>query len=340
VRGRRVVFTGRRQAAWEAFDLPERPGPFEVLVETTWSAVSIGTELAVYTGTHIGFSIPGAAYPRYPHHPGYAATGTVLAVGTEVRDLVPGQAVCLPGRHATHTIWDARQPQLALLPAGLAPDVAALARLYTISLNGVRLGHVALGDAVVVLGAGLIGQCAAQLARLAGGRPVVVADRLPGRLEIARQCGLPDTVDVSQRDLAAAGRELTRGRGFDVVVEATGAPDVVARAFELAADFGRVVLLGSPRGRVELDPYTHIHRPGVTVVGAHERTTPRLETIDSRWTAQRNFDLVLDLLARGDLPGEPLITHRPAAVRAPEVYEALARDPADYLGVVFDWRAT
>ena len=52
--GAGVVFTGRRQAAWEEFDVPERPGPFEVVVETTWSAVSVGTELAIYTGAHIG----------------------------------------------------------------------------------------------------------------------------------------------------------------------------------------------------------------------------------------------------------------------------------------------
>ncbi len=77
----------------------------------------------------------------------------------------------------------------------------------------------------------------------------------------------------------------------------------------------------------------------MTIVGAHERTTPRLETIDSRWTAQRNFELALGLLTRGELQGEPLITHRPAATRAPEVYEALADDPTEYLGVVFDWRA-
>ena len=339
MKGRRLAFTGVRQSSWEEFELPDAPGAHEVLVETRWSAVSAGTETAIYAGTHIGFSTPGAAYPRFPHYPGYAAVGTVLAAGDAVRDLAPGQAVCLPGPHSSHVVWDTRRPPLAPLPAGLAPDLAALARLATISLNGVRLGRVALGDAVAVLGGGLIGQFAAQFARLSGGRPVVLADLLPDRLRAARQCGLQTTVDAAGEDLPAAVRALTGGRGFAVVVEATGAPAAVAQALTLAADSGRVVLLGSPRGRVEIDPYHHIHRPGVTLVGAHERTTPAAETVHSSWTQQRNFEFILDLLAQGELVAEPLVSHRLPAARAPALFEGLVERPADYLGVLLDWRA-
>jgi 2-desacetyl-2-hydroxyethyl bacteriochlorophyllide A dehydrogenase len=338
VKGRRLAFTGVRQSSWEEVELPDAPGAHEVLVETRWSAVSVGTETAIYAGTHIGFSTPGAAYPRFPHYPGYAAVGTVLAAGDAVRDLAPGQAVCLAGGHSSHVVWDTRRPPLAPLPAGLAPDLAALARLATISLNGVRLGRVALGDAVAVLGGGLIGQFAAQLARLSGGRPVVLADRLPDRLRAARQCGLQTTAAVAGEDLPAA-RELTGGRGFAVVVEATGAPAALTQALTLAADSGRVVLLGSPRGRVEIDPYHLIHRPGVTLVGAHVRTTPTAETVHSSWTQQRNFELVLDLLARGELVAEPLVSHRLPAAQAPALFERLVERPADYLGVLLDWRA-
>jgi len=338
MRARRIAFTGTRQAEWQEFELPEQPGPHEVLVKTIWSAVSIGTETAIYAGTHIGFRTPGSRYPKYPYLAGYAATGTVHAVGGEVSGLAPGQVVAFPGKHATHGLWDVRENPVVAVPEGVALDQATLTRLGTISLNGVRLPRISLGESVVVLGAGLIGQFAAQFGQLSGGWPVALVDRLPNRLEIARACGVSLLLDVSNRDTVTAGREVTRGRGFDVVVEATGAAPVVAQALELAARYGRVVLLGSPRGRVEIDPYANIHSPGVTVIGAHAGTTPGVETVASRWTIRANFELVLDLLANGKLVVGPLISHRLPAADAVDAFESIVTHPEDYLGVLFDWR--
>jgi 2-desacetyl-2-hydroxyethyl bacteriochlorophyllide A dehydrogenase len=337
LQARRIVFSGTRQAEWQAFELPDQPGPHEVLVETLWSAVSIGTEMAIYAGTHIGFRTPGSRYPRYPYLAGYAATGTVLAIGSGVHGLAPGQVVAFPGKHASHGIWDVRQQPVVAVPEGVAPDEAALTRLATISLNGMRLPRLSLGESVVVLGAGLIGQFAAQFGQLSGGWPVALVDRLANRLAIARACGIALLLDVSDRSLVEAAREVTQGRGFDVVVEATGAAPVVAQAFELAAQYGRVVLLGSPRGRIEIDPYTHIHSPGVTIIGAHAATTPGVETVASRWTARANFALALDLLAHGKLVVGPLISHRLPAAGAVGVYEAIVAHPDEYLGVLLAW---
>jgi 2-desacetyl-2-hydroxyethyl bacteriochlorophyllide A dehydrogenase len=338
VRGRRIAFTGKRRAAWEEFPLPEHLDSHQVLVKTMWSAVSTGTETAIYAGTHIGFSTPGARYPTYPYLAGYAATGTVLAVGSEVHGFVPGQVVAFPGKHATHGVWDVREDPIIAVPENVGPDVAALTRLGTISLNGIRLARISLGDSTIVMGAGLIGQFAAQFAQLSGGRPVVIVDRLAGRLQAARDCGIASTVDASKRDAVAAGREISHRRGYDVVVEATGAAPVVAQALELAARFGRVVLLGSPRGRVEIDPYHHIHSPGVTVIGAHTATTPGVETVASRWTTRANFELVIDLLAAGKLVVAPLVSHRLPASGAFDAYEAIVTRPEDHLGVLLDWR--
>jgi 2-desacetyl-2-hydroxyethyl bacteriochlorophyllide A dehydrogenase len=340
MQGRRISFTGTRRAEWEEFALPDQPGPQEVLVKTLWSAISSGTETAIYAGTHIGFRTPGARYPRYPYLAGYAATGTVLAVGSEVTNLAPGQIVSFPGKHASHGVWDVRENPVVVVPDEVAPDLAALTRLGTISLNGIRLARISLGDSIAILGAGLIGQFAAQFARLSGGRPVLVVDRLAGRLAAAQACGAGLVVDASERDSVAAGRELTQGRGFDVVVEATGAAPVVGQALELAARYGRVVLLGSPRGRVEIDPYHHIHSPGVTIIGAHANTTPGVETVASRWTTRANFELVIDLLADRSLVVEPLVSDRLPAADAFEAYEAIVTHPDKHLGVLLDWRGS
>jgi 2-desacetyl-2-hydroxyethyl bacteriochlorophyllide A dehydrogenase len=336
--GRRLVFIGTRQAEWEEFPLPEQLEPYQILVQTLWSAVSTGTESAIYGGTHIGFRTPGARYPKYPYLAGYAATGTILAVGSNVASFAPGQIVSFPGKHATHGVWDPREDPIVVVPESVAADAAALTRLGTISLNGIRLARISLGDSVVVFGAGLIGQFAAQFAQLSGGRPVVSVDRLARRLDAARECGVALTVDASERDAVAAGREISRGRGFDVVVEATGAAPVVAQSLELAARYGRVVLLGSPRGRVEIDPYHHIHSPGVTVIGAHTATTPGIETVASRWTTRANFELVIDLLVAGELKVAPLVSHRVPAAQAIDVYEGIVNHPEGYLGVLLDWQ--
>jgi 2-desacetyl-2-hydroxyethyl bacteriochlorophyllide A dehydrogenase len=241
VLGRRLAFTGTRQAEWEEFLLPEQLEPHQVLVQTLWSAVSSGTETAIYAGTHIGFRTPGARYPKYPYLAGYAATGTVLAVGSDVSGFAPGQIVAFPGKHATHGVWDVREEPVVAVPEGVGADVAALARLGTISLNGIRLARISLGDSIIVMGAGLIGQFAAQFAHLSGGHPVVIVDRLAGRLQAAKTCGITRTIDVTEQDPVLAGRELTRGRGFDVVVEATGAASVVAQSLELPASQARDV---------------------------------------------------------------------------------------------------
>ncbi|HEX5418143.1 MAG TPA: zinc-binding alcohol dehydrogenase [Chloroflexota bacterium] len=338
IKGRQVVFTGTRQAEWQEFELPEQLGPDEVLIKTLWSAISAGTETAIYGGTHIGFRTPGARYPKYPYLAGYAATGEILAVGSAVPGLRPGQVVTFPGKHATHGIWNARSTPLTVVPQSVPPDLAALTRLGTISLNGIRLARIGLGDTVAVFGAGLIGQFAAQFAQLAGGFPVVSIDRLPGRLAQATACGIPQVIDASEADAVEAGKALTKGRGFDVVVEGTGAGPVVAQALSLAAVYGKVLLLGSPRGRVEIDPYHTIHSPGVTVIGAHMRTTPGVESVASHWTEPANAQLIVDLLAAEKLVVGPLISHRLPAAEAIAAYEGIITRPEDYLGVLLDWR--
>ena len=339
VTGRRVVFTGAHQAEWQDFAVPEQLGATEVLLRTLFSVISVGTETAVYTKTHIGFSDPAATYPRYPFRPGYAATAAVEAVGADVQDVIAGQVLCFPGPHSSHAVLNLRQQPWAPVPAGLSFLESAFGRLATISLNGVRLASIQLGDSVSILGAGLIGQFAAQFAHLSGGRPPVIADLLDSRLAAAEKCGMSEVANLSEQDASRMRQAFTNGAGFAAVIEATGAPAAVEQALKLTADYGRVVLLGSPRGTVQIDPYGSIHRPGVTIIGAHERTTPRQESIFSSWTPQHNLELVLRLLAAGDLRVAPLVSHRVPASTAPQVYERLVRHPADYLGVVLDWSA-
>src|SRR5437763_3710747 len=97
---RQVVVTEPHRVAVREVELPD-PGPDQVLVQTEASAVSAGTELAVYTGTHQWLKDPALPEWKFPFRPGYSAAGRVLAVGPGVKVLRPGHRVSYPGNHAS-----------------------------------------------------------------------------------------------------------------------------------------------------------------------------------------------------------------------------------------------
>jgi threonine dehydrogenase-like Zn-dependent dehydrogenase len=190
---------------------------------------------------------------------------------------------------------------------------------------------------MVVFGQGLIGALAARLGRIAGCRPVVGVDPISDRRRLGELAGIVE-VDPTTADPAEVHRSRADGRLPDIVIEATGAPTVINAALELAAEGGRVVLLGSPRGRVEIDPYSHIHRKGISVIGAHARMTPTVATIDNPFTADRNHRLALALIADGSLDVRGLISHHIRPEDALDTYRALADRKPEYMGVAIDWQ--
>jgi len=167
-----------------------------------------------------------------------------------------------------------------------------------IAFTALRLAPPQLGDAVVVLGLGLVGLLAGQLFCLAGTRPVLGLDRLPARLKLAEAFGIVP-VDTSHEESLPALRRALGSRGVDIVVEATGNPALVAPALDSARRGGPVMLLGSTRGPATLDAYSLIHRKAVRVIGGHETALPF--NADHLWPRLRNLGLALDLMAAGDL---------------------------------------
>jgi 2-desacetyl-2-hydroxyethyl bacteriochlorophyllide A dehydrogenase len=337
---RRLLCTGIRQVGWQTFEVPETPEPHQVVVKPACSAISAGTEIAIYSATHIGFSIPNP--PPWLKHPiglGYSMAGTVHAVGSAVEDWAAGDRVLIGARHGNWAVGDVRSDGLYRLPDGVSMEEGALARLGGISLVGVRQGQVTLGETVAVVGLGLIGQFAAQLSRLAGARPVVGVDPLARRVQVAAAGGI-HALNSNDVDAVQAVREITGGRMAEVVIEATGDPQAMGMVLDLAAEGGRVVLLGSLRGKVEIDAYTIVHRNDISLVGAHERLAAHPSTLRDPWTRQRNQDLVLSLLADGSLKSAGLISHRIRPDEIQETYEALIERPQDYVGVLIEWDET
>ncbi len=322
-----VVFRERGVVALEELEVPE-PGEGQVLVAVKYSLISPGTEVAFLHG------LPNTP-KRYPQRPGYSAVGEVVAVGEGVERVEVGDLVCAKCPHASLAL--ASEQAVMQVPEGVDPLDAVFFELGAIALQGVRKARVEVGEPVLVLGAGLVGQLAAQLARAAGGVPVLVADLIPFRLERALESGADHAVDLSQ---VALREGLTRALGradVPVVIEATGSPEAVASALEVAARRGRVVLLGSTRGTTVVDFYSTVHRKGLTVVGAHVSTLPSLDSLPGWWTERDEWGAFFRLLRYGRLRVRHLITDVVKLKRAPEAYEWLARERDRHLGVVFKW---
>lgn len=333
---RRLVAFAPLSMEVETYELPEAPPPGKMLVQTHTTAISAGTEMANYRGIT---SYRSGAQPDWrsnPYYPGYSLAGVVQAIGEGVTHFHVGDRVCGMGPHASHVLVDPHQ--FVRIPGAVSSDHAALTTLVCIVMNAVRLAKIELGERVVVVGAGLIGQLALQLSRISGARPTLAVDPITARLELARQCGASAGVDPTAPEAHEQIEHLTGGRNFQIVFEATGSPAAFTPALQLVALGGRMILLGSTRGLVEhFDPYTDVHLKGVTLIGAHMRTHPAHETPYTPWTWENNRTLALQLIADGSLLLEPLISHRLPGEAGPAIFQRLAESRESFFGVLLHW---
>lgn len=324
--GQRAVVNAPGQVALESFQ-PPAPLGHQVLLRARKTLISPGTERAFF------LKLANTA-PEYPLCPGYSFIGTVEALGEDVAHLQLGQRVACPAAHASHAIVDARA--CLPLPEDLPDDEAAFFNLLAIAMQGVRKARIELGESVAVLGAGLIGILALRLARLSGGLPVIGIDLDADRLALAGDLAADETLPAGN-GLQDALRERLGG-GANVVIEATGAPELVVTACQLAAERGRVILLGSSRGDTpSLNFYRDVHRKGISIIGAHEITRPRHENSPGYWTQISEQQVCLELLARGRVDGEPLITHRYNWREFGAAYAHLRDWDKSALGIIITW---
>jgi threonine dehydrogenase-like Zn-dependent dehydrogenase len=204
-------------------------------------------------------------------------------------------------------------------------------------MNGARRAKIELGERVISVGLGLIGNLVLQLAHVCGAQPVAGTDLLAERREYAEDVGLL-ALDPAAPDSAEQVAALTDGARFDVVFESTGSPGGFGPALGLAARFGRVVALGSTRGLIQdFDLYDGVHRPGVTVIGAHINTHPEEANFANRWTRGANRAVALGLMAEGRVNVDSLISHREPAEHAPDLFAMLADRRSEAMGVILDW---
>ena len=328
----RVVFPKPGVVEVQEFDVAS-PGPDEVLIRTEVSLISPGTEGA-------GLMDRPNTGGKFPKRPGYSNVGVVEEVGANVKAFAPGDRVASHAGHGDRVVVSVDRG-VVRVPEGVKSEHAAFSSLAAISLQAVRKARVELGESVLVVGQGLVGNLALQLARLQGGCPVIAADLDERRLVFSRKVEADGTIDMEKEDLVAATQAFTGGEGAQVVIEATGEPEPIVPAFQAAAWCGRVVLLGSTRGETErVNFYQDVHKRGLTILGAHNAVRPKAERSAGFWPVEEDVRLVLELMAGGRLQVAPLLTTRLPAYDASEGYRLIMEKKRDALGILLDWRET
>ena len=192
---------------------------------------------------------------------------------------------------------------------------------------------------MIVIGLGLVGNFASQFFALAGAE-VLGIDLSDFRINVAKQCGISHTVNPNEVDAHQAVMDWTNGQGAEICVEAIGKSELIAQGIQMTRRKGEVILLGSPRARVQMDAtpmLSRIHMQGIRLIGALEWLYSTPETDATKHNITRNYRQILGWIASDILQTEPLLTHFLSPKACQEAYLGLHERKDTYLGVVFDW---
>ena len=274
---------------------------------------------------------------------GYCNAG--LIVDSQSNDFMVGERVVSNGAHADFV----RVPEnlCAKIPDNVDDESASFTVIGAIALQGIRLISPSIGETVVVTGLGLIGLIAVQILRANGCR-VLGIDYDTNKCALAEKFGA-QTVNLGcKEDPISVAKSFSRGRGVDAVLitASTDSSEPMSQAANMLRKRGRIVLVGVVGLELSrADLYEKEISFQVSCSYGPGRYDPSYEEGGNdypigfvRWTEQRNFEAVLDMLSDGSLDVKPLITHRFEFSDATAAYNYL--DSADALGILLSYRDT
>ena len=274
---------------------------------------------------------------------GYCNVGVIHEIGHGVDGLKVGDRVVSNGPHAD--VVKVPKNLCAKIPDQVSDEAAAFAVVASIGLQGIRLAEPTLGECFVVTGAGLIGLLTIQMLRANGCR-VLAIDFDQSKLELAKQFGAEVCNPGRGEDPVATGLAFSRGLGIDgvIITASTKVSDPVTQAARMSRKRGRIILVGVTGLELNrADFYEKELSFQVSCSYGPGRYDAEYEDKGHdyplgfvRWTEQRNFVAVLDMLAAGTLNVDPLITHRFDFEDAPQAYNVLTEDQAG-LGILLKY---
>lgn len=341
MRIREVVVTGQNEVELQTNDI-DTPAlaASELLIDTEYTFISSGTELANYTGREPKVFQEGS-WCAYPWRSGYANVGIVREIGSDVTRAAVGDRVFTYGRHAS-TIRYSEDRLVAPVREAVDPAVVAASRMAGVAMTAIVVGEIGTNPWVIVFGLGLVGNLASQMFRIHGCR-VIGVDPVAERRKLAQRCGIETTVGGNADEAQAQIQEITGGELGDITVDAVGHSGVVMQALRATANYGQIIILGSPRVSVQGDLtklLSDTHLRWITIRGALEWCVPMYPDIGNRTSQWHKQQTIFDWMARGQLHVEPLISHRLKPEKIKQAYDGLLNEPNVYTGVVLDWTAS
>jgi L-iditol 2-dehydrogenase len=332
-----LVYEGAWQMPLREIDAP-MPGPEDVVVAVRAVGVC-GSDVHGFTGS------TGRRYPGIVM--GHEFTGVISAVGERVTDHHVGERVvvhplltcgmcelCLAGRpnvclnrtmigmhqHGAYAeAVSVPQRQLHRLPEALSWEHGALVEPLAVALHAVNNTPLNLMEHVVVVGAGPIGLLVLLAARLKGAGTIIVTDRSPHRLDLARQLGANLVVNVAEQDAVAAVHAATGGVGAHAAIEAVGITPTVQQALAVTRIGGHVTWIGNSAPEVTLN-MQHVVTREITIRGVYGFNA--------------EFAQALELLASGRINVAPLIERIAPLAEGPQLVHDLAKGALETVKVV------
>lgn len=305
--------------AIEETDVPEVAAD-EVLVRVVGSGVCASELVAWLDGPPLGEA-------RYP---GHEVSGVVDRVGAEVTSLSVGDRV---GVWVTERGFAEYIPVRAMycFPVGDGPLEEALAEPLACAVNAVEAADVRLGDDVVVIGAGFMGNLIQRLVALRGVRRLIVADTRADALDRAGRIGASRLVDITQEPLSQVVRLETHRRGADITFECTGIQPALVTCGETTRMSGKIAIVGFHQGADRQIPLAYWNWMAFRIVNAHFRD------ID---VIMRGMSVGARLLSSGALAMDGLVTHRFPLERINDAFAALRDKPKGFAKAVIAFPET
>ena len=318
-----------------------KAGSDEILLRIKQIGVC-GSDIHVNHGLH--------PFTSYPVIQGHEFSAEVEAVDDRVGGIKPGMKVtarpqvvcgkCRPCRRGDYNICDVLKVQgfqapgvaqdlfvttkdkIVLLPDSLTFEQGALVEPSAVAVHSTGRASDLKGKNVAVLGAGTIGNLVAQVARCREAKNILITDLSDFRLDIAKQCGIPNTSNASKESLADASKRVFGGDGFDVAFEAVGVEATINAAVETIQKGGEIVVIGVFGENPRID---------MSVVGDRE-----LSLIGTLMYKHEDYERAAELIAAGDIITEPLVTKHFQFEQYAEAYKFIDEQGNNIMKVMID----
>lgn len=283
---------------------------------------------------------------------GYSASGEVIAVGSNLKGVYQiGDRVSMAGAgYANHAEVNSVPKNLvAKIPENVSYNHASFATLVAIAMQGVRNAKVTLGDKIMVMGLGLVGQLTMQLLKASGAK-VFAVDFDAERLKIAEDTGCDLVHALSAGNTESLVKSFTENKGFDAVIicAATDSNDPLEQAISFARDKATIVMTGKAGTTI---PYADFMKKELNFVisrsygpgrydGEYEQGGKNYPIGFVRWCERSNLEEALHLMSTGALKIEPLISHNFAIEDAKDAYAMVLGKDISNMGVVLEYTSS